>query len=194
MYIGQTICSLKARIKKHYNLCKNEAKHRNYFLSALRKYKKEDWKWEVLVKDIPENQLDLMERAYIWGLSTYGFGYNSTRGGDDNPTKNPETAKKVSISLTGKVRSAEHCKNLSICKRGEKNPMFGIHPSEETKLKILAVRSGIFQVIYPNGMIKIIKNLSNFCRENNLIQSCMCRTATGKNSNHKGFKVKKLNG
>ena len=136
-YIGQTIKSLDERIRGHYIDCKNK----NYkFSNALRKYKKEDWKWEVLVENVPIDQLDLFERSYIWGLSTFEFGYNSTTGGERG-VRCEETKKKLSeiakerckdpknLAMLGKNHSEEAKKKMSVAHIGKVK-------SEETKKKL----------------------------------------------------------
>ncbi len=43
-----------------------------------------------------------MEQFAIFNYDTYCNGYNSTIGGDSNPSKNPDVARKISQSLKGK--------------------------------------------------------------------------------------------
>jgi len=85
-YIGQTVQTLDKRIKKHYIRASNCT---YAFANALNKYPRESWKWNVLYDNISRIYLDNME---IWCVSNYntyyGKGYNSTLGGDDNPTNN----------------------------------------------------------------------------------------------------------
>ena len=72
--------------------------------------------------------------------------------GENNPNwgkKRPEVGKKISLSLKGKKKSEQHCKNLSISHKGKSYKKF--------KWKILH-----------NGKEKIIENLKEFCRNNNI--------------------------
>jgi hypothetical protein len=48
------------------------------------------------------------------------------------------------------------------------------------------------KITYPNGEIKIIKNLRKFCRENNLYHGAMWRVSQGKRKVYKGFKCIKI--
>ena len=121
-YIGQTINGLKRRMLGHY---KSAKKSNSHFHNAIKKYKKEDWKWEILYDKIPTDQLDIAEICSIYLHDTYYNGYNSTEGGDINPTKNPEVRKKISESTKGRIpwnKGKEH--------------------SRETKSKISAKNKG----------------------------------------------------
>ena len=136
IYIGQTIKSLARRQYEHFYY-KN--RDNSKFRTALRKYKPEDWKWEILVENIPAEQLNDLERAYIWGLSSYEFGYNSTRGGDENPMNGrnhtEETKQKMSKAHLGQKLSEAHKRKLILSR-------IGVPHSEETKLKISVANKG----------------------------------------------------
>lgn len=62
--------------------------------------------------------------------------------GELNPSKRPESRKKISDALTGKPKSEEHKKNLSIAKKGAKGSFLGKHHTEESKEKISSANSG----------------------------------------------------
>lgn len=79
VYIGQTIQKLETRIKAHYS----DSKRYDYkFSKALRKYKKEDWSWKILEKELPLQLLDEKEIYYISQYNSFKIGYNSTVGGN----------------------------------------------------------------------------------------------------------------
>lgn len=81
VYIGQTKRTLKERIRCHYRTLH---KHRSYkFVKALAKYKKEDWKWEILEENIEIDLLNSREIHYIEEFNSYKKGYNSTKGGNN---------------------------------------------------------------------------------------------------------------
>mgnify|MGYP001561849114 CR=1 FL=1 len=139
MYVGQTINSLAHRISSHYSDNKNLNKTHK-FARALRKYKREDWKWEILAENVPEEQLSLLERSYIWGLSTFEFGYNSTIGGEKNKSMSEEVKQKISKANSGensawfgKHHSEETKKKMSLAQSGENHPMFGKTPYNKGK-------------------------------------------------------------
>jgi hypothetical protein len=111
--------------------------------------------------------------AYIDSI----FGENSPRYG-----KNPwNKGKKDCYSEETRKRISEGGKGKH-----------GGPKSEEHKKKTADTLSLTWQIIYPNGTIKIIKNLKQFCRDNNLSQGCMSLVAQGKQTPHKGFKCIKI--
>ena len=143
MYIGQTIRKLKTRITEHYHNVKNS---NNKFSNALQKYSKESWKWEVLIDNVPIGQLNLFEKSYIWGLSTFEFGYNSTTGGSEDTTVSEDTRNKLSRARLGKPLSKETKRKISISQIGRtisenhkriiSQSKLGIPRSKDTKKKI----------------------------------------------------------
>jgi hypothetical protein len=119
-----------------------------------------------------------------------------------------ETKMKMSESQKGKKHSIESKRKMSKSQLGNKNNLGHKH-SKKTKLKMslsskgklkskkhiknmVKAKSFNWQIIYPNGKIKVIKNLSDFCRKNNLNQGAMCQLAKGKLKYYKGFKCKQL--
>lgn len=82
VYIGLTTKTLKSRIMNHYKRCRRN-KDKSHFMSALRKYKKEDFVWDI-IDECTTNIDDLkdMEVAWIHHYNSYNNGYNSTIGGD----------------------------------------------------------------------------------------------------------------
>lgn len=119
-YIGQTTRSISRRRSQHY---KDAKRGNNYFHNALNKYKKEDFKWNVLYKDIPIEKLNVAEVCAIYIHNTYYEGYNSTTGGENGKIISEETKKKISKANSGK-------------KSGKNNAMFGKKHSKETRKKI----------------------------------------------------------
>lgn len=53
-----------------------------------------------------------------------------------------EEKRKISKSMTGKIRTKEHCENIRLAKLGSKHPLFGKHHSAETrrKMRISAIK------------------------------------------------------
>jgi hypothetical protein len=93
-----------------------------------------------------------------------------------------ETRKKMSKAGKGRILSAETRKKMSESQKGHGR----IH-SAETRRKMAETRSKIWFFIDPNGNEFPIKNLTKFCRENNLGQTEMCRVAKGKKESYKGW-------
>jgi len=169
-YIGKTVRKLEIRINRHYN----DSKVYHYkFATALRKYSKNNWKWEILHKDIPASKLSSLEKIEIKKYDTLYNGYNSTEGGEDNIGK--------SNPFYGHKHSRKTKNNWSKIRKGVKQ-------SEDTILKRANSNSKIYKIIRPNGEIEIIKNLAKYCRENALDNRNMGNVAKGKRKQYKGYK------
>jgi hypothetical protein len=96
-----------------------------------------------------------------------------------------KTRKKMSESHRGHVVSKITKRRLSKSHKNKK------HTEAHIKHQIES-RSLNWQIIYPSGKMKIIKNLNQFCKNNNLNSGAMCQVAKGKLKQHKGFKCEKL--
>lgn len=118
----------------------------------------------------------------------------------------------LSKSHKGFKHTQESKDKMSESRKGEKNHFFGKCHSDITK-KIISEKSigregywtgkkipkelidkrmetfcKMWKFIDPNGVVVEIKNLSKFCRENNLGSSAMQRVAKGKVRMHKGWR------
>lgn len=135
-YIGQTTQGIERRKYEHFYY-KN--RDNSKFRTALRKYKPEDWGWEILSENVPQEYLNELEVFLIWFHDCHNQGYNSTLGGDDNPMngkKHTEEAKqKMSKAHLGQTLSEEHKRKLILSR-------VGTFQSEEAKLKISIANKG----------------------------------------------------
>jgi len=78
VYVGQTLNYMK-RMKEHEYNGKNP---KYYFSHAIRKYGWENFKPEILIDEVPEEDLDNLEINYIDFYNSFGpGGYNLTQGG-----------------------------------------------------------------------------------------------------------------
>lgn len=150
-YIGQTVKILNKRMDGHYkdSILKNNNgswKHTFKFANALRKYKKEDWEWQILFDDVARKDLCLMEQWAIYDIDTFHNGYNSTEGGEKNPMTYAESRAKVSRSKMGKKRPdvSERLKNVE--RYGEKNPKAKLDWEKVKKIRKLYL-SGIYDSV-----------------------------------------------
>ena len=146
-YIGQST-SWHKRYNKYKNLnCKDQP----ILYRSFQKHSFENHTFEILMQNIPIEQLSAWERAWIWAKDTFGTnGLNLTDGGDGGSEKgknNPnfgkrhskETKEKISKSRIGQLRSEETRKKMSqnhADYSGQNHPRFGTKHSEETKRKI----------------------------------------------------------
>jgi len=118
-YIGQTKTTEKIRWKKHIDVAIHPSKNYNtYFSKAIRKYGKENWKIEIIEKNI-ENTETADDREIFWIAifcsNNPKFGYNSTSGGKKY-ISNQWVKDKISKSKIGKKRPPEIGQNLrKIC-------------------------------------------------------------------------------
>ena len=107
-YVGQT-GNFKVRLARH--------KRDDLLIDrAIRKYGLESFD-QLLLENVPEEELDYWEIHYIQeSRSLSPNGYNLDTGGNKNKRLSEETKRKLSIAT-----------------KGEKNPFFGRHPSEEAR-------------------------------------------------------------
>lgn len=107
------------------------------FISALKKYGKENFKREILRFCYSEHELEIWEYFYIKVLKSqnHEIGYNIADGdvnsSKGNPARRPE--------VRDKIRDAA---KIRFC-NPENNPMYKRHHSEETRKKIREKHLGI---------------------------------------------------
>ena len=171
-YIGQTI-NLENRKLSHKSDAFN-VKSKSYnskFYNAIRKYGFNNIEWIIIEKDIPLNNLNLMEIKYIFNFNTYKCGYNTTEGGDNPPSQLGRKNPNVSKSNNSRI--------------GNKHPFYRKNIANK-------IRSKYWEIIKPNGDKEVIRNLNQYCKDNNLQQSIMWSISKGKRKQHKGYKCKEL--
>lgn len=105
----------------------------SYFLNAVKKYGKENFRREILRYCNSQHELDVWEMVMIrkYNATDKNIGYNILPGtANDFGSGNPAV-----ILLKGKPMSEEHKEKIrqsSFNKHnGNKNPMFGVHRSGE---------------------------------------------------------------
>lgn len=139
-YIGQSL-NIEKRWGEH---CSGYNCGHSYIDDAIKKYGNINFSLSIICE--LENDTELlneMEKYYIWKHDTYENKkhYNLTPGGDFNPMKVPEIAQKISNLRKGMHFTEEHKKNISLSKRGKKNPNYnGL--SKEHKDKISKAQKG----------------------------------------------------
>ncbi len=117
VYIGQTIKTLKYRKGRHIYESNNGCDF--YLHRAVRKYGIDNFKWEVICICPNIDSLNEQEEYYIAFYDSMNSGYNLQSGGK-NRLHSDATKQKMSKTATG-----------------ANNPMYGKHPTEETRQKII---------------------------------------------------------
>jgi hypothetical protein len=64
--------------------------------------------------------------------------------------------------------------------------------SEQSKKNVAESKSQEWYITHPNGKKEKIKNMFEFCRQNNLDQGAMSNVAKGKNKHHKNYRCEKV--
>jgi hypothetical protein len=83
----------------------------------------------------------------------------------------------------------EHIKlKIGLYKKGKESRRYGKKHTDELKDKWRRERGCEFSVLNPNGEIVSGKNITNFCRENNLHASSLNYVINGKINQHKGWR------
>jgi group I intron endonuclease len=145
LYIGQALHPKKRWAKHKQSVLAPEITI-NY---AMKKHGVDFFIFEIIASGIKEctcqpgilgicqNDMNEMEKEAIQqynSMANNGYGYNVSLGGDNFPMPEP-TKLKISESMKKHERTEEHCKNISLSKMGDKNPMFGkSHTAEHNKL------------------------------------------------------------
>ena len=148
-YVGKTVRPLSERRVTHQlNATKGQ---KSAFYNALRKYGFDAFDWDVVIDDVPDDDLNSLEIENIkWFDSKAPNGYNLTDGGDglNNPTQEtrdkiglanknrpPEVIEKMRMAQLGKKASLETRAKMSLKRKGKKLNCVRI-VSVETRAKI----------------------------------------------------------
>lgn len=140
VYIGQTC-------QKPENRWGDSGKKYNRnpkFWTAIQKYGWDNFKHEILESNLTLEEANIREQYWIKYYNSVEDGYNIQSGGN-NYIMSQEHKDKISKALTGRKLSEETKEKLSeIAKQrtGEKNPFYGKHHSEESKLKMSESKKG----------------------------------------------------
>ena len=107
-YIGQSIDPLR-RIREHYR----NTRENSYFHKAVAKYGMDNFEWQILLHDVPVEDIDEAEvnAIHLWNTQ-FPSGYNILAGGVSCKVFPQEVRDRISAATKGKPKSAEHIRNM----------------------------------------------------------------------------------
>ena len=199
-YIGQTVEKMQRRVVRHFRTV-NETK----ISRAIQKYSKYDFVYGIVEEVEDKNLLDVREQYWIKFYDTVENGFNIKEGGKcaRGFKQSQSSIEKRKQKLIRKSLTEEHKQKLSKAHKGK-------ILSKETVDKMIAYRTGrnltesckekiskshsknTYKLKSLDGIIFIVKNLSKFCKENNLQQSAFVMIMNGERKHHKNWTIKKL--
>lgn len=213
IYIGQTCRKLRERWSNGLGY-----RGRNRFWGAIQKYGWDGFEHEVIASNLTKEEADNFERLLIKKLDTINpdFGYNMTLGGegcagcfpsDETRNKISEKAKERFEDLEARNKQRENArlqwKNPEIRNKmikalsGENHPLYGKHPSDETRQKMSVVRQGennpkarpVYQIDKnTNEILKKWSYIMEACRELGINSGNVIACCRGKRKTAGGFK------
>lgn len=136
VYIGQTCRTLEERARYngrgYQGCCK--------FWSAIRKYGWESFEPEILKKGLTSSEAVEFEEFYIRKYNSVEEGYNTLY------KSNLEFSEGYRNNMSNAVKNSEHAKErsrkISNSLKGDKNPFYGKHHTEQTKEILREYRKG----------------------------------------------------
>ena len=149
-----------------------------HFKNAIKKYGWNNFEHIVLFDNLTEEEAKLMEQMYIalYDTTNRDKGYNITLGGESasgyhHTEKTKERLRKSSTGRKGVSRYGKDNPNYGNGDKikGEKNPFYGKHHTEETRKKISEARK----------KLKGTKGVSRYGKDNPMAKAVICLT-TGK--------------
>lgn len=201
-YIGKTIQELEKRIKQH----DKDRKRLDYlFYRAINKHGWNNFIWGIL----EECEINFLNKKEEYWISFYKtnqsqYGYNTSSGGEFGIPKqiliecgkrNGKYAKDNKIGVFALTKEEK----IEIGKIGgtkAKEMGVGIHshtPEQKSKFGklggiITAEKTArYFELLSPCGKLYTGKNMTDFCRKNNLTPSAVCNVLNEKVKQHKGW-------
>lgn len=208
-YIGLTTKEPQKRWKAHQN--KANLKTNRVLYNAINKYGINTFSFEVLetYNNISFEELLAKEIEFIKQYKClYPLGYNMTMGGEGTIgiKLSMETRQRMSVSRLGKKRlpfSEEHKAKIGLAHRGKKlskehklklsqkfagvnNPMYGKKLSEEHRKKLSLSKSQkiIGYLKSPQNEVIEVRNITQFCKTNNLCITGIAKLLKGKHSSY----------
>lgn len=190
-YIGKTVYPLYVRFSQHKYIAITKLK-KTYLHNSIRKYGIENF--EIKLLETVDNIEKLNEKEKYW-IKELKPNYNLSEGGEGNfgYKFTDEQRQHLSNIRKGRKLSEQHIKSLSEANKGKKNPMYGkfgkLNPfyGKKHSEEFIERKSKIYSFTDPFGEKITIKNLTKFCRENDLHTGNMNSLFYGKIKSYKGY-------
>lgn len=159
------------------------------FYRAIKKYGWNNFKHEVLFRDLPEIKAKNLEKALIRHYKNLGLSYNITDGGDG--------ALGAGYTHTGWKHSEKTKKNFSEQRKGtkvgNKNPMYGRHLTNPAYGKIgkdHPASKKVIQFTKEGNFIREWDSISDVYRDLKIIPTNITAVCRGRAKSAGGFKWK----
>lgn len=142
-YIGKsTEDYFETRIYRHE---KETSKYSTHFGRAIQKYGWDNFKVEVIERNISEKDIDKREIYWIDFYNSFINGYNSTKGGDGGNTYAKKSKEEMDV-IRKKIGAKNTGKNNGIAKnphlvRGKNNGMYGKKPHNAQITKLINIET-----------------------------------------------------
>jgi len=196
-YVGQTVRSLEERWKAH---CQDNRQRltRMPIAAAIHKHGKENFEIEVLEECHSQVELNIAEVR--WALELKAFwptGYNLKAGGARGTTSK-ELRRRISEGSKGKKASEETRLKLSKSHLGHRHSAETLRkmsnywkgrPRLNRRGRTTAYKN--YELVSPTGEKLLVKNMREFCLEQQLSRFKMSEVVNGKRPSHKGWRVKR---
>ena len=128
VYIGSAM-NFKVRKSQHLSSLRKNKHHSIHLQRSWNKYGGEAFEFSVLEKIEDKENLIQEEQKWMDYYCSYneykGYNISPTAGNSSGVKRTKEFCDGMSRRLSGKKLTEEHKRNISLSKRGEKNPMYG---------------------------------------------------------------------
>jgi len=177
--------------RKYGHISNSDGNSSTKFHRAIRKYGINNFNWEIVYQSKNGNHCkDVMENYFIQEYDSFKNGYNMTLGGDG--TLGHKKTKKSKQKMKNNWKNKNHFFNSQQFKDAVSQSTKKAMARPEVKEKQAYNRSFDWKITNKEGQIFFIRNLTQFCKDNNLSQGNMTEVSKGKRTHHKGWTCHKL--
>jgi group I intron endonuclease len=185
VYVGSTNNAI-VRFRTHKARLSNGEFHSVAMQSDFNFYGKENFSFGIIEDDIliGVDNIYAREAYYIrlYDSTNPDCGYNLAHVNESGSCKfSEDTKKKMSKSAEGRINSSETRAKIKLANTGRT-------PAKHSIEAAVISRSKRHTFVSPDGEVVEIFNISKFCREHNLQQSCMSEVSNGNRNFHKGWR------